>query len=197
MAGSNLTYGTRKNKNKKTQGYPFTYREILEWGLWHGWIINIKSWDVILYPCHNFKWQLSKTTTEVRAWMSKYIHTKLLDVITYPCHVIIRVQFPAHGRGLLIRQNSNHWHMVSVYTYMEIYKRPKHIYFLSDCSFWTLLYNLDVQYNQVAPSHYLIQCWLTVNWALRNKLWWNFNPNTNISSSFNMLNCKLTYVSVI
>ena len=31
-----------------------------------------------------------------------------------------------------------------------------------------------------APSHYLSQCWLIVNWTLRNKLQWNFNQNTKI-----------------
>ena len=29
-----------------------------------------------------------------------------------------------------------------------------------------------------APNHYLNQCWVIVNWALRNKLQWNFNQNT-------------------
>ena len=28
-----------------------------------------------------------------------------------------------------------------------------------------------------APSHYLKQCWVIVNWTLRNKLQWNFNQN--------------------
>ena len=32
-----------------------------------------------------------------------------------------------------------------------------------------------------APSHYLNQCWVIVNWTLRNKLQWNFNQNTNLS----------------
>ena len=32
-----------------------------------------------------------------------------------------------------------------------------------------------------APSHYLNQCWLIVNWTLRNKLQWIFNQNIKIS----------------
>ena len=28
------------------------------------------------------------------------------------------------------------------------------------------------------PSHYLTQCWVIVNWTLRNKLKWNYNQNT-------------------
>ena len=31
-----------------------------------------------------------------------------------------------------------------------------------------------------APSHYLNQCWITVDWNLRNKLQWNFNQNTKL-----------------
>ena len=31
------------------------------------------------------------------------------------------------------------------------------------------------------PSHYLNQCWVIVNWTLRNKLHWNFNWNKNFS----------------
>ena len=29
-------------------------------------------------------------------------------------------------------------------------------------------------------SHHLNQCWVIVNWALRNKLQWHFNQNTNL-----------------
>ena len=32
----------------------------------------------------------------------------------------------------------------------------------------------------LAPSHYLNQCWIIVNWALKNKLQWNFNQNSYI-----------------
>ena len=31
-----------------------------------------------------------------------------------------------------------------------------------------------------APSHYLNQCWVIVNWTFRNKLQWNLNGNSNI-----------------
>ena len=31
-----------------------------------------------------------------------------------------------------------------------------------------------------APNHYLNQCWVFVNWSLRNKLQWNFNQNANL-----------------
>ena len=31
-----------------------------------------------------------------------------------------------------------------------------------------------------APSHYLKQCWIIVNWTLRSKLQWNFSRNSNI-----------------
>ena len=30
------------------------------------------------------------------------------------------------------------------------------------------------------PSHYLNQCWVIVNWNIRNKLQWNFNQNKKI-----------------
>ena len=32
----------------------------------------------------------------------------------------------------------------------------------------------------LAPSHYLNQCWIVVNWTLRNKFQWNLNQNSNI-----------------
>ena len=32
----------------------------------------------------------------------------------------------------------------------------------------------------VAPSHYLNQCWLIVNWTHMSKLQWNFNQNTKL-----------------
>ena len=31
-----------------------------------------------------------------------------------------------------------------------------------------------------APSHYIKQCWVIVNWTLRNKLQWNFNHNRKL-----------------
>ena len=33
------------------------------------------------------------------------------------------------------------------------------------------------QWTGLAPSHYLNQCWLVVNWTPRNKLQWNINQN--------------------
>ena len=30
------------------------------------------------------------------------------------------------------------------------------------------------------PSHYTNQCWVLVDWTLRNKLQWNFNQNTKL-----------------
>ena len=33
----------------------------------------------------------------------------------------------------------------------------------------------------LAPSHYLNQCWVIVNWTIRNKLQWNFNQNTKFA----------------
>ena len=32
----------------------------------------------------------------------------------------------------------------------------------------------------LAPSHYLNQCWVIVNWTLTNKVRWNFNQNTRL-----------------
>ena len=32
----------------------------------------------------------------------------------------------------------------------------------------------------MVPSHYLNQCWLIVEWILRNKLQWNSNQNTKL-----------------
>ena len=37
----------------------------------------------------------------------------------------------------------------------------------------------------MAPSHYLNQCWVIVNWTLRNKLQWNFNQHTKFSNHEN------------
>ena len=30
----------------------------------------------------------------------------------------------------------------------------------------------------LAPNHYIKQCWVIVNWTLRNSLQWNFNQNS-------------------
>ena len=47
------------------------------------------------------------------------------------------------------------------------------------------------------PSHYLHQCWVIVNWAIRNKLQWNFNQNTKISFHENTsetIVCEMTVI---
>ena len=49
------------------------------------------------------------------------------------------------------------------------YLSPKHV--------WTKLWLVASS----VPSHYLNQCWLIANWALRNKLLWNSNHNTRRS----------------
>ena len=39
----------------------------------------------------------------------------------------------------------------------------------------------------LAPSHYLNQCWVIVNWNLRYKIQWNINRNLNIFIQENAL----------
>ena len=43
---------------------------------------------------------------------------------------------------------------------------------------WALVQMMIVAYS--TPSHYLNQCWVIVNWNLRNKFQWNFNQNTKL-----------------
>ena len=48
-----------------------------------------------------------------------------------------------------------------------------------------------------APSHYLNQYWLILNWALRKKLHWNSNRNSNISIQENVFEndvCKMAAI---
>ena len=48
------------------------------------------------------------------------------------------------------------------------------------------------------PSHYLNQCWVIVNWTLRNKLQWHFIQNMKLfiheNASQNIV-CKMTAIS--
>ena len=46
--------------------------------------------------------------------------------------------------------------------------------------------NLGIMLLWSAPSHYLNQCWNTVNWTLGNKLQWNLNQNLNIFIQWKM-----------
>ena len=48
-----------------------------------------------------------------------------------------------------------------------------------------------------APSHYLNQCWVIVNWTLRNKLRWNLNQNLCIFIQENALENVLWKIAVI
>ena len=46
-----------------------------------------------------------------------------------------------------------------------------------------------------APSYYLNQCWLIVNWNLSNNIQWNFNQNTKIfiqENAFKNVACETT-----
>ena len=43
------------------------------------------------------------------------------------------------------------------------------------------------------PSHYLNQCWVNVNWSLRNKLQWNLNQNKKLfiqENAFEIIVCQ-------
>ena len=46
----------------------------------------------------------------------------------------------------------------------------------------------DFNASPSAPSHYLNQCWVMLNWTLRNKLQWNFNK----SFSFTKMHLKIS-----
>ena len=48
-----------------------------------------------------------------------------------------------------------------------------------------------------APSHYLDQCWVIINWTLGNKLQWNFHQNTTLFINENALKniaCKMAAI---
>ena len=48
-----------------------------------------------------------------------------------------------------------------------------------------------------APSHYLNQCWVIVNWTLRNKLQWIFSPKSNFfiqETAFEDVVCQLATI---
>ena len=47
------------------------------------------------------------------------------------------------------------------------------------------------------PSHYLNQCWLLVNWTLRNKLQWNSSQNTELfihGNAFENVICEMAAI---
>ena len=48
-----------------------------------------------------------------------------------------------------------------------------------------------------APSHYLNQCWLIVNWTLRHNFQWNVNQNTKLiihENAFENIVCEMTAI---
>ena len=50
---------------------------------------------------------------------------------------------------------------------------------------------------RMAPSHYLNQCCLIVNWTLRNKIQWNFNGNTKLfidENTFENIVCEMAAI---
>ena len=47
------------------------------------------------------------------------------------------------------------------------------------------------------PSHYLNQCWVIVNWTLRNKLQWNLSRNTKVfidKNAFKIVVCEMAAI---
>ena len=49
----------------------------------------------------------------------------------------------------------------------------------------------------MAPSHYLSQCWDSINWTLRNKVQWNFSRNSNIFVEKNALESVCVIASIL
>ena len=67
------------------------------------------------------------------------------------------------------------------------------IYFTELGQYW--LRKWHVAYT--VPSHYLNQCWVIVNWTLRNKLQWNFNQNTKLfihKNAFQNIVCQMAAI---
>ena len=61
-----------------------------------------------------------------------------------------------------------------------------------------LVPHMDQHYNAYsAPNHYLNQCWVIVNYTLRNKLLWNFNLNTKFfiyENAPEIIACKMVAI---
>ena len=82
----------------------------------------------------------------------------------------------------------NHWHFVNSLRLSDAYMRRQinHNWFRQWLVAWT------------TPSHYLNQCWNIINWALGNKLQWNFNRNSNIfieENTFENVVCEMLFIS--
>ena len=79
----------------------------------------------------------------------------------------------APKRGSYMCCKVGHPHRMAILTHLP---QVPHICFIESGQHWFRQWL--VAYS--APSHYLNQCWVIVNWTLRNRLQWNFNQNTKL-----------------
>ena len=76
------------------------------------------------------------------------------------------------------RLRENGCHLANIY--MLIFLHGNCCIFIKN----SLIFISKDLFNSLRPSdaymHYLNQCWIIVNWTLRNKLQWSINQNSNI-----------------
>ena len=75
--------------------------------------------------------------------------------------------------------NKAHWGLVTPMAWLGCFNSPPtSAAYMRQWIGWTLVQVMACANS--APSHYLNQWWDIINWALRNKLQWNFNQNTKL-----------------
>ena len=109
----------------------------------------------------------------------------------------IRAKWNGHQIGKMNKWYLVKWHktMTKVRTQIRFWMRKIwHDLIFMGLTHWGRLTHLCVSEltiigsdNGLSPSHYLKQCWIIVNWTLRNKLHWNFKWNSNIFIQENSL----------
>ena len=135
-----------------------------------------------------------------RGWQEMYrtrIHlgypntcSTILIHVTSSCHQVKMALLTTH-LGLVPhvskRKNSSHFpndsYMHQNHSICLIASRKKYQFIEADWRIYISKSTILVSYNGLPPgqpSHYLNQCWNTVNWTPRNKLQWNFDWNSYI-----------------
>ena len=144
-------------------------------------------WDEITRPFPNF----NDATVEVWERISYFIPHFTRRVVTGPCLNCSQFMWvqgaPAQMTDILLSLSLNiqsaSTHLLSnAHTCFNESGRP---WFRQ----WLVAYS--------APSHYLNQYWVIINWTLRNDLQWNYNHNAKLFShenAFEIIVCEIAAI---
>ena len=131
------------------------------------------GWTIVYQALRNtHKWNLNQNMNFLSKRCTEYVVCKMSAILFRPKCINLSASEISMNWKLIRGKTKQVWNH-RLLTHLPL---VPHICVSESRQHWFIKWLVTYS----APSHYLNQCWVIVNWTLGNKLQWNFNQNAQL-----------------